>query len=144
MSAKSMRIKAEDRSLAKSYLSKARDNYDAMVSASKQKNYNAVGTLAVQTVISSADAVCVFEKGMRSISQDHGDICELVLQTRLPDVKTKCGSLKRVIAKKNAIQYEGRNVTLKEAGDLLKWAERFFDWVDCKVGAQHAAPVQKE
>lgn len=66
---------------------------------------------------------------MRSISQDHGDVCDLVMQTCLPDVKVKCSALKRVIAKKNVIQYEGRNVTLKEANDLLKWTQRFFDWV---------------
>ena len=134
MHARSKRVKSEDRSLAKDYLSKSKDNYDAMVNAFNQKNYNAVGTLAIQTVISSADAVCVFEKGMRSISPDHGDVCELVLQTRLPDVKTKCSALKRVIAKKNAIQYEGRSVMLKEASDLLKWAQRFFEWVSIHVG----------
>lgn len=134
MIAKSMRTRKENRSLSKVYFEKARDNFEMMTSALKTKNYNAVGTLAVQTVISSADAVCVFEKGMRSVSQNHGDICDLVLQTRLPDVKEKCSALKRVIAKKNVIQYEGRNVTVKDAGDLVKWTERFFLWVSKQVG----------
>ncbi len=129
MGAKSLRTKNEDHSQAKRYFQKARDNYNAMTSAFEQKNFNAVGTLAVQTVISSADAVCVFEKGMRSVSQNHGDVCDLVMQTRLPDVKERCGALKRVIAKKNAIQYEGRNVSAKEAEELVKWTERFFSWV---------------
>ena len=35
-------------------------------------------TLAVQCAISSADASCVYEKGIRSISQDHLDVCDLV------------------------------------------------------------------
>ena len=129
MIAKSIRTKNEDRSLAKVYFQKAGDNYNAMTAAFEQKNFNAVGTLAVQTVISSADAVCVFEKGMRSVSQNHGDVCDLVMQTRLPDVKEKCSALKRVIAKKNAIQYEGRNISAKEAEDVVKWTERFFSWV---------------
>jgi hypothetical protein len=129
MGAKSLRTKSEDRSQARLYFQKAKDNYNAMMSAFDQKNFNAVGTLAVQTVISSADAVCVFEKGMRSVSQNHGDVCDLVMQTRLPDVKERCNALKRVIAKKNAIQYEGRNVSAKEAEDLVKWTERFFLWV---------------
>lgn len=133
MAARSARTKAEDRSLAKVYLKKSRDNYEAMGGAFAQKNYNAVGTLALQTVISSADAVCVFEKGMRSVSQNHGDVCDLLMQTRLPDVKEKCSTLKHVIAKKNAIQYEGRNVSGKEAGELVKWTERFFLWVSSVV-----------
>jgi len=133
MTAKSIRTRSEDRSLAKIYLAKARDNYEAMTAALAQKNYNAVGTLAVQTVISSADAVCVFEKGVRSVSQNHGDICDLVLQTRLPDVKERCNALKRVIAKKNVIQYEGRNVSAAEAGELAKWTQRFFEWVEGAV-----------
>lgn len=134
MIAKSIRIRKEDRSLSKVYFEKARDNFEMKTSALKMKHYNAVGTLAVQTVISSADAVCVFEKGLRSVSQNHGDICDLVIQTRLPDVREKCNALKRVIAKKNAIQYEGRNVTAKEAEDLAKWTERFFTWVSGQVG----------
>ncbi len=135
MTSKSVRTKSEDRSLAKVYLAKARDNYEAMLSAFTQKNYNAVGTLAVQAVISSADAVCVSEKGLRSISQNHGDVCDLVLQTKLSDAKDRCNALKRVIAKKNVIQYEGRSVLAKEAEDLVKWTERFFLWVEQNVAA---------
>ena len=134
MHARSIRVRPEDRSSAERYLGKARDNHEAMVQAFEKKNYNAVGTLAVQTVISSADAVCVFEKGVRSISQDHGDICDLVLQTRLPDVQLKCGSLKRVITKKNVIRYECRDVTSQEAADLVKLAGRFFEWVETQLG----------
>ncbi|MDP2922991.1 MAG: hypothetical protein Q8O30_04645 [Candidatus Omnitrophota bacterium] len=52
MSAKKIKIKQEEKSAAIDYLKKAEDNY------------NAVGTLAVQCVISSADAICVYEKGI--------------------------------------------------------------------------------
>jgi len=129
MNAKKMRIREEDKSAAADYIKKAKDNYEAMLLAFENKNYSAVGTLAVQCAISSADAICVYEKGVRSISQDHGDICELIESTRLPGVKEKSSILKRIIAKKNVIQYERRNVYELEAKELVKSTERFFEWV---------------
>jgi len=92
--------KQENKSSAMDYFKKAKDNYKAMLFSLKNKNYNAVGTLAVQCVISSADAICVHEKQLKSISQDHGDICALVKSTLLPEANEKSKALKRIIAKK--------------------------------------------
>jgi HEPN domain-containing protein len=133
MTPKSIRTKKEDRSATRDYLKKAKDNYSAMLLSLENKNYNAVGTLAVQCAISSADAICVHEKGIRSISQDHGDICELVNFIGLPQAKQKSAILKRIIAKKGAIQYERRNVFESEAYDLVKAATRFFEWVNEQI-----------
>ena len=129
MSAKRRQTRQEDKSAAADYFKKAQDNYEAMLLAFKNKNYNAVGTLAVQCAISSADAICVHEKELRSISQDHGDICDLVKSTLLPQANEKSKALKRIIAKKNIIQYERRNVYESEAQDLIQSATRFFEWV---------------
>ncbi|MCK4308207.1 hypothetical protein KAW50_08290, partial [candidate division WOR-3 bacterium] len=62
MTRKGIKIKQEDRSSAKDYLKKATDNYQQMLSAVQTDNFNAAATLALQCVISSADAICVFEK----------------------------------------------------------------------------------
>lgn len=80
-------------------------------------------------MISAADAICVHEKGVRSISQDHGDICDIVKSTLLPRASEKSTALKRILAKKNLIQYESRNVYESEALDLIKSATRIFEWV---------------
>lgn len=61
MTARSIKIKQEERSAAHDYLKKAGDNYGQMLSAIQTENYNAAATLAIQCVISSADAVCVAE-----------------------------------------------------------------------------------
>ncbi len=106
MPPKKIKTKQEEKSTASDYLKKAQDNYVQMLSALEKDNYNAVGTLAVQCAISSADAICVYEKGIRSISQDHFDVCDLVRSIPLPDAKEKSNILKRIIAKKNLIQYE--------------------------------------
>ena len=78
MTAKETKVRQENRLAASDYLKKATDNYDQMLLAFNSENWNAAATLAVQCAISSADAVCVRHRGVRSISQDHLDVCELV------------------------------------------------------------------
>jgi hypothetical protein len=129
MSAKKIKIKQEDKSAAIDYLKKAEDNYTQMITALENNNYNAVGTLAVQCVISSADAICVYEKGVRSISQDHFDVCDLVQSITLPEAREKSNLLKRIIAKKNLIQYERRSMYQSEAIEIAKIVARFYQWV---------------
>lgn len=129
MTPKRIKTKQEEKSAARDYLKKAGDNYTAMLSALKEGNFNAVGTLALQCAISSADAICVFEKGIRSISQDHFDVCDIVESITLPEAKEKASLLRRIISKKNLIQYERRNVYQLEADEILKASSRFYQWV---------------
>ncbi|MFH1782628.1 MAG: HEPN domain-containing protein [Candidatus Omnitrophota bacterium] len=129
MAAKKLKVKEEAKSGAMEYLKKAEDNYTQMLSALENSNYNAVGTLAIQCAISSADAICVYEKGIRSISQDHFDVCELVRSITMIDAKEKSNALKRIIAKKNLIQYEKRSMYQTEAIEIVKTATRFYQWV---------------
>jgi hypothetical protein len=129
MTAKEIKIRKEDRSASNDYFKKATDNYQQMLSAIQGKNYNAVATLALQCAISSADAICVFEKSIRSISGDHFDICKLIESLHLPDSKDKAKTLRKVIAKKNMIQYERRNIFQSEAQEIAKVTGRFYHWV---------------
>ncbi|MFH1352886.1 MAG: HEPN domain-containing protein [bacterium] len=129
MTPRNIKIKQENRSKAIEYLKKAEDNYSQMYPALKSGNYNAAGTLAVQCAISSADAICVFEKGSRSVSQEHMDVCELVKSITLPEAAGKSNTLKKIIAKKNLIQYESRNIYKNEALEIVKLADRFYKWV---------------
>jgi HEPN domain-containing protein len=129
MSAKKIKIRQEDRSAAIDYLKKAEDNYNQMIVALGNNNYNAVCTLAIQCVISSADAICIYEKGVRSISQDHFDVCGLVKSITLPEAKEKSSLLRKIIAKKNLIQYERRSMYQSEAIGIIKTATKFYEWV---------------
>lgn len=128
MTPRSIKIRQEDKSAAKDYLKKAEDNYSQMITALRASNFNAVGTLALQCAISSADAICVYEKGIRSISDDHLDVCDLVSSIAAPDAKEKANLLKRVIRKKNMVQYERRNIYQSEANEMTKAASRFYQW----------------
>ena len=129
MTPRKIKIKQEEKSAAKDYLKKAEDNYRAMLSALEDKNFNAVGTLALQCAMSSSDAICVYEKGIRSISEDHFDVCDLVSSITLPDAKEKSALLRRIISKKNLIQYERRNIYESEADEIVKTSSRFYQWV---------------
>lgn len=129
MAAREIKIKQEDRSAAGDYLRKGTDNYSQMLSALQQNNFNATATLALQCAISSADAICVFEKGVRSISQDHFDVCELVASLPLQEADEKSKLLRKVISKKNLIQYERRNIYEDESHEIVKVVARFYQWV---------------
>jgi hypothetical protein len=90
-----IKLKKEERSAAGDYLKKAADNYIQMLSAIQTDNSNAAATLAIQCAISSADAICVFEKGIRSISQDHFDVCDLVSSLPIEEAKEKTKLLRK-------------------------------------------------
>jgi len=128
MTPKTTRFKKEDRSATIDYFKKAEDNHKAMLAAFTARHFNAAGTLALQCAISSADALCVYFKGVRSVSKDDLDICELIATIPLPEAKDKSGLLRQIIGRKNLIQYERRNISAKESEELAKAASRFYRW----------------
>ena len=129
MSPRQIKTRQEEKSAARDYLNKAKDNHAQMLLALENDNFNAASTLAIQCAISSADAISVFEKGIRSVSLDHFDVCDLVRSISLPESKDKSNILKRIIAKKNLIQYERRSIRQSEAKEIVKSANRFYQWV---------------
>lgn len=135
MVARKIKIKQEDRVKAFNYLKKAEDNHTQMLEALRNNNFNAAGTLAIQCAISAADAVCIHEMGVRSLSQNHLDLCDLVKSVPLPDSKDKSNTLLRIISKKNLIQYESRSILQKEAGEIVKGANRFYQWAASVVSS---------
>lgn len=137
MTAREMKIRQEERSVATDYFKKAADNYEQMLAAIHADNSNAAATLAIQCAISSADAICVFEKGIRSISQDHFDVCDLVASLPVEEAKEKSKLLRKVIAKKNLVQYERRNIYKDEALEIVKATTRFYQWVKSCLEKNH-------
>jgi hypothetical protein len=133
MPPKKVKVKQEAKNAAADYLKKAEDSHIQMLAALRNNNYNAAGTLAIQCAISSADAICVYEKGIRSISQDHFDVCDLVRSITLTDAKEKSNQLRRIIAKKNLIQYERRSMHRAEAEEITKTSSRFYQWAASNI-----------
>ena len=114
------------------YLKKAKEFYSTMYQAEKAQNWNAVGLNGVHCVISLMDALLVKYSGLRSADDDHSKVVDLLtssLANRIKDVNQKAQTAKRVIAKKNIVAYENRNFFQKEAQDMIKQVQRFYDWV---------------
>ena len=134
MSAKKITTKAIKRSEYKVYLKKACEFYDVMLQAKEMGKWNAVGLNAVHCAISSSDAMLVFYAGIRSTSDDHLAVIDLLSNSiKLPEAKSKCQTLRRILAKKSLIEYEGRDFVQKEALEILKLTERFYDWVASRI-----------
>jgi HEPN domain-containing protein len=133
MTVREMKIKKENKSAAADYLKKAADNYDQMLAAFHAENWNAAATLAVQCAISSADAICVHEKGIRSISQDHLDVCDLVAKLPIEGAEEKSRQLRKIVARKNMVQYECRSVYRSDADEMVKVTARVYQWVREKI-----------
>lgn len=75
-------------------------------------------------------------RGIRSSSARHADAADLLeSRVKVPGVKAATGQLKRLVAKKNLIEYEERMFRESEAKDAAKNAERFLDWAERIVSA---------
>lgn len=134
MSAKKIKAKAVERSEYKTYLKKATEFYETMLQAKEKGRWNAVGLNAVHCAISSSDAMLVFYAGIRSIGNDHLAVIDLLSTSiELSEVKSKCGTLRKILVKKSIIEYEDRDFTQKEAFEILKLTERFYNWVVSRI-----------
>lgn len=134
MVAKKIKTKAMERGEYSTYLKKATEFYDIMLQAKEMGRWNAVGLNAVHCAISSSDAMLVFYAGLCSISDDYLLVIDLLSNSvGLPEVKSKCETLRKILAKKSIIEYENRDFTQKEALELLKLTERFYTWVVSRI-----------
>lgn len=113
------------------FLKKGQEFYQTMFQAEKAENWNAVGLNGVHSVISLIDAILVKYSGIRSIGPDHMAAVELLtsaVTVHLKDREPKAQLAKRVIAKKNLVEYENRDFSRSEALDLINRVQRFHDW----------------
>jgi len=134
MSAKKIKTKAIERSRYRVYLKKATEFYEMSCKAKELGKWNAVGLNAVHCTISSSDAILVFYAGIRSISEGHLAVIDLLSNSvSLPEVRSKCETLRKILVKKSIIEYEHRDFTQKEALEMLKLTERFYTWVISKI-----------
>lgn len=112
------------------YLKKALEFYRSMKDALDNELWNSAGLAAVHAGISANDALLVYFHGIRSTSPDHQDAVNLTLSLlNREDAKEAVGHLRRLISKKNLIEYEGKVFSMSDAEEVAKHAERFINWV---------------
>ena len=129
MTPKKIKTITVDKSDYKVYLKKAKDFYDMMLRARDSKNWTAVGLSAVHCAISCCDAILTFHLGIRSAGEDHIQAVDLLLRLPKTISSSETNTFKRIIAKKNLIQYESRSIYKFESQDIVKMSDRFYRWV---------------
>ena len=128
MAAKKLKIIEMKRSDYTTFKKRAEDFYLGMVNAERAALWNTVGITAVHCAISMSDALTVHYLGKRSSGDDHFQAKDLLGRIAVETARNYAIALSKIIAKKNAVAYDGRAFTRSEAIDVFKQAERFYQW----------------
>lgn len=121
-------VREAPRSDAGKALSLARELIVSGDQAMAVGHWRVAGLSAVHAGISAADAALIGTAGVRSASQDHSAVSDL-LGGRVPEFKmTQKRQLTGLLKVKNAVAYEQRALTEVEARVMLDQARRFVEW----------------
>ncbi len=128
MTAKFIKTQQVEKSSFKDFLSKATDFYRGIEVNQKENLWCVMGLCSVHATISAGDALTTNYLGVRSTAEDHRQTKDLLLRIHIDGMEQYTNMYERIIAKKNAIAYERRYFTEKEALEVGKQAQRFYDW----------------
>ena len=128
MSAKFIKTEQVEKSNYKDFKLKAADFYQGIELAQEANLWHTMGITAVHATISIGDALTTNYLGVRSTAEDHRLTKEILLKIQIDGMEQYANMYGRIVAKKNAITYERRNFTEKEALEIAKQTQRFFDW----------------
>jgi hypothetical protein len=110
------------------YLAKGTQFLEEAMTAVREQRHDAAMLNAIHSGISAADAIAVALAGRRSADPDHQRAVDL-LEDVLPIPEPKhVEQLRLLLAAKNAMEYESRRATAKEATDAVKRASRVVEW----------------
>lgn len=127
----SLRTRPVDKSVFKNYLRKSEECLDTASDCLTTRRWNAAVINAVHSGINACDALTVFALGVRHAGERHEDAITLLQTVGLPrDVLTaKSRQLNRLLAIKNAAEYEERLMAENEAREAVRDAQRFCNWI---------------
>lgn len=113
------------------YRKKAKEFLNSMEASLRVREWNAAGLNAVHCAISSADALLVYNAGIRSAGDSHQDITFLLVRhVKDKDASPKARTLSKILDYKYLAAYEDREITEAEAMELAKITRRFFEWME--------------
>lgn len=122
---------------APSFLAKSKEFLQEAEVALEAGRLDAAMLSAIHAAITAADAATVILAGTRSTDPDHARAADLLEETGrgAQEVKTHADQLRRLVSKKNAVEYESRRARRADAVDALKRARRIVNWADQVVSA---------
>lgn len=129
------RIRSVDRNRYIDYLKRAEECFDVVRIAYENSKWQACAVNAIIGVIATADALCIFEKGIRSASERHDDALAIFLDINREDegIRNNAKRLGQLLAMKTDASYGERLITKKEAEEIKAQAERFFQFVKDRI-----------
>jgi len=127
-----LRTRTVNKSLFRNYLRKAEESMATAIDCLKSRRWNSAAINAIHCGISACDALTVFMIGTRHVGDRHEDALGLLETLELPKdvLSTKARQLGRLLAIKNAAEYEDRLFSENEAEQAVSDADRFFKWVN--------------
>lgn len=130
-----MKTRSVDRFRAKDYLKRTEECKNAMNNSFESSNWNACVINAIHCAVSSADAFCIFKKGLRNASERHQDAIALFMSIdpSSEEIKKNSAHLSRLLDIKTDAEYGERLATNSEAEQAKKHAERLFGFVKDKL-----------
>lgn len=130
MSAREILHKKVSKSDYKDYLRKSEEFYATMQDCFVNNRWNSACLEAVHAVICANDALIIWTRGIKCSSPRHEDAITLLQSvSELKGIKENANHLLRIIKKKNAVEYEGRNFNQNDAEEIVKHTERFIGWI---------------
>lgn len=111
------------------YLRRAQEFAQQMDRAAIERAWNAVGLLGVHSVISACDALSVQQTGKRWSGQGHQGALAMVRALNLPSSEPALRQIANVLEKKRRVEYESREFTEREAGEVQRDTARLLSWV---------------
>ena len=67
------------------------------------------------------------------VSPDHLDVCDLVAKLSIDGTEGKARQLRKIILRKNMVQYECRSMHKTDADEMVKVTTRVYQWVREKI-----------
>lgn len=118
------------RAEAKLYLAKAEEVLAEAGSGLAADRHDAAMLNALHAAISVTGAVTAALASRRSADPDHQRAIDLLQQVAgsSDEIGTRVRQLRTLLSKKNAVEYESRKVTPREARDAVERAARIVRW----------------
>lgn len=132
MAPKRVISRREERAAHVNYLAKAEEFLRSALDNATSRRWNAAALSAIHAGIAAADAVLVFERGIRSAGERHADVLDLLAGAGA-ERSSALVHLRRILARKNVVEYESRLFSQREAEEIVQHAERFLAWARARV-----------
>jgi HEPN domain-containing protein len=115
---------------ARLYLDKAIQFIDQARSGLDAGRNDAALLNAIHAAISGTDATTIALAGVRSTDPDHQRAADLLEEVAgsAPDGRERARQLRTLLARKNAVEYESRKASARDARDGVERAGRIVDW----------------